>query len=112
MGMMPGQPMMHPGMMANPAMQMQQNLMNYRSLVERIFPGLVPDNPNYKNQVGEVIYEFVEKLSGEEKAPKITGMLIDLPIEEIREYLQNYAKFEDKVNEAAKLLDRNAGGNA
>jgi len=37
--------------------------------------------------VGEIIYEYVEKFAGEDKAPKITGMLIDLPIEEIHGYL-------------------------
>ena len=46
-------------------------------------------NPNYKHQVGEVIFEFVEKVLEdkgvqEDRAPKITGMLIDLPIEEIK----------------------------
>jgi len=54
----------------------------------QILPAVHPNNPNYKAQVGEVIYEFVEKIAGDEKAPKITGMLIDLPIEEIQQYLQ------------------------
>jgi len=54
--------------------------------------------------VGEVIYEFVEKIAGDEKAPKITGMLIDLPIEEIQGYIQNYSKLEEKVREANALL--------
>jgi len=51
-----------------------------------------------------VIYEFVEKIAGDEKAPKITGMLIDLPIEEIQGYIQNYGKLEEKVREANALL--------
>ena len=61
-------------------------------------------NPNYKNQVGEFIFEYVEKLVGETKAPKITGMLIDLPIEEIQGYLQDFSKLEEKVKEADALL--------
>jgi len=69
-----------------------------------ILPAADPRNPNLKAQVGEIIYEFVEKLAGEEKAPKITGMLIDLPIEEIRGYLSDYAKLEEKVREANNLL--------
>jgi len=32
---------------------------------------------------GEFIYEYVEKFVGETLTPKVTGMLIDLPIEEI-----------------------------
>ncbi len=34
--------------------------------------------------IGEFIYEYVEKIVGEEKARKATGTLIDLPIEEIK----------------------------
>ena len=52
-----------------------------------------------------MIYEFVEKIAGEDKAPKITGMLIDLSIEEIRGYLGDYGKLEEKVREAKSLLD-------
>jgi hypothetical protein len=55
--------------------------------------------------VGEVIYEFVEKITGD-KAPKITGMLIDLPIEEIIQYLKDYSKFEEKITEAEILLSQ------
>ena len=32
-----------------------------------------------KNIIGKTIYKHVERLVGEKKAPKITGMLIDLP---------------------------------
>jgi len=42
-----------------------------------ILPGITNENPYYRNQVGTVIYEFVVALKGD-KAPKITGMLIDL----------------------------------
>jgi hypothetical protein len=46
-------------------------------------PAVVDENPNYREQVGTVLYEFVGQLVGSEKAPKITGMLIDLPIAEV-----------------------------
>jgi len=54
-----------------------------------LVPAVNVANPNYKHQVGEVIFEFVEKVLEdkgvqEDRAPKITGMLIDLPIEEIK----------------------------
>ena len=48
-----------------------------------ILPAIIPDNPNYKDQVGTVLYEFVAQLVGPQ-APKITGMLIDLPINDIQ----------------------------
>jgi len=34
-------------------------------------------------------------------------MLVDLPIDEIRGYLQDFNKLEEKVNEADTLLDTN-----
>ena len=71
-----------------------------------LIPAVVPQNPNYKAQVGEFIYEFVEKMAGDEKAPKITGMLIDLPMEEIKGYLADFTKLQGKVNEANSLLNQ------
>jgi hypothetical protein len=69
-----------------------------------VIPAVDPKNPNYKAQVGEVIYEFVEKISGEDYAPKITGMLIDLPMEDIKAYLMNYNILEEKAKQAEALL--------
>jgi len=62
-----------------------------------LIPAVNPANPHYKGQVGEFIYEFVEKIAGEEKAPKITGMLIDLPIGEIQAYLVDFGKLQIKI---------------
>jgi hypothetical protein len=56
--------------------------------------------------VGEFIYEHVERFVGEAKAPKITGMLIDLPIEEIKGYLYDYTKLYQKIGEADALLNQ------
>jgi hypothetical protein len=56
--------------------------------------------------VGEFIYEFVEQMAGEERAPKITGMLIDLPIPEIRSFLVDFGRLTFKVQEANNLLSQ------
>jgi len=69
-----------------------------------IAPAVVPSNPNYKTQVGEFIFEFVEQVAGEDNAPKITGMLIDLPIPEIKGYLLDFQRLVEKINEAKNLL--------
>ena len=37
------------------------------------------DRREKKEIIGNTIYKHVEKLVGESKAPKITGMLIDVP---------------------------------
>ena len=57
-------------------------------------------------QVGDCIYRYVEQMAGDEKAPKVTGMLIDLPIEEIRDYLTEHGKLKNQVEEAINLLNR------
>ena len=58
--------------------------MEYNINGRKLISAVVPQNPNYKTQVGEFIYDFVEEIIGEVKAPKITGMLIDLPINDIQ----------------------------
>ena len=56
-----------------------------------------PNNPVYKKQVGEAIYGFVLGYIGPEHAPKVTGMLIDLPINDIGGFLINYDTFIKRV---------------
>ena len=100
-------PMGQPGVPPQMMMQ-QQNLppfvLEYQANGFKLLPAVVPANPNYKNQVGEFIYEYVEKVTGEDKAPKITGMLIDLSIPEIQAYLTDFSKLQFKINEAVQLL--------
>jgi hypothetical protein len=67
---------------------------------------VVPTNPNLKQFVGEFIYEYVENFIGEERAPKITGMLIDLPHDEIKGYLFDFTKLDQKVREANIILNQ------
>lgn len=56
--------------------------------------------------VGEFIYPYVEGIIGEAGAPKITGMLIDLPIDDIKGYLYDYAKLYYKIGEAVALIQQ------
>lgn len=69
-----------------------------------MLPAIVPQNPNLKQFVGEFIYEYVEKFVGEDLAPKITGMLIDLPLDEIKGYLYDFFKLQQKIYEASQIL--------
>ena len=62
------------------------------------------DEDTIKEAVGEAIYQFVEQITGEEDAPKVTGMLIDLPIQDLESLISNYANFSIKVNEGLHLL--------
>lgn len=57
-----------------------------------------------KEQVGSAIFEFVTLVVPQEKAPKITGMLIELPVDQIKAYLGDYNAFIAKVQEADELI--------
>lgn len=83
---------------ANPAqMTMAQR---YIHDTAKFIPAISPQNPHLKNQVGHAIYQYVQQLVGDEKAPKITGMLIELPIDQIKAYMSDYNNLELKVKEA------------
>lgn len=62
------------------------------------------DEDQRKELVGDEIYEFVEKIVGEKEAPKVTGMIIDLPNKDLFAILHNFKQFSDKVNEGLKLI--------
>lgn len=56
---------------------------NYYAATVPILSSVCEMNPVYKQTVGGAIYEFVQAIVGGQHAPKITGMLIDLPVNEI-----------------------------
>jgi len=68
------------------------------------FNAVIPENPNYREQVGTVLFPFIEQIIGH-KAPKVTGMLIDLPIEDIKQIMQDWNLFNTRVQQASELLD-------
>lgn len=70
-----------------------------------IFNSIVDINPNYKNTVGSCIFEFVVKVAGSQLAPKITGMLIDLPIQEIQKFMTNFDLLVQRISQAQQLLE-------
>ena len=41
----------------------------------------------------------------QERAPKITGMLIELPHDQIKQYLTSFEALHQKVNEATELIN-------
>jgi len=88
-----------PHMQQQPASMKDAYLMRCAPLVKAV----VAENPYYKNQVGTAIFDFVQQQKGD-KAPKITGMLIDLNIPEIQTILQNYEHFSMRVEQASQLI--------
>jgi len=61
-------------------------------------------NPYMKEQVGHLIFDYVQMIVGQDKAPKITGMLIELPIPQIKQYMQSFEALQQRVQEANQLL--------
>ena len=57
-----------------------------------------------KDLIGNHIYEFVEKISGSEFAPKITGMIIDLPNVDLIPAVSSLENLTDKIRHANTLL--------
>lgn len=47
-------------------------------------PTVQKRNPNFKEQVGQIMIEYIEKMVGPDRAPKITVILIELPIPQIQ----------------------------
>ena len=73
----------------------------------RLLPSVQERNQYLKEHVGHLIYDYIQKIIGGEKAPKITGMLIELPVPQIREYLGSLDHLKLKVEEANNLLESN-----
>ena len=71
-------------------MNLPPHIIKYNTNGFKLVSAVCPENPNYKAQVGDCIYEYVEKIAGEALAPKITGMLIEMPIPEIQGYFTDY----------------------
>ena len=72
----------------------------------QLLPSVQERNPYVKEQVGHLIFDYVEQIQGKDKdkAPKITGMLIELPMPQIRQYMQSYEVLQARVEEANRLL--------
>merc|ERR1712023_187652 len=103
---MPQQPMQQQPQMPQAPMPQQQMTpaMEYLAKAQQILPAVQEKNPYLKEQVGHVIFEYVRNIIGSEKAPKITGMLIELPVPQIQQYMQSYEALQHRVHEANNLL--------
>jgi len=71
-----------------------------------MYDAVIPENPNYKEAVGNAIYPFVQQLVND-RAPKITGMLIEFcPIDDIRLILKSYRLLVIRVAQANEEIER------
>jgi hypothetical protein len=93
--MMGGMPMMAPMNIAA----------EYQMKASILLPSIQPNNRVYKQKVGEFIFPYIAKMTSQEKAPRLTGMLIELPLEQVKEFLGNYQVLSEMVQEGNSLLD-------
>ncbi|CAI2360803.1 unnamed protein product [Moneuplotes crassus] len=61
-----------------------------------------------REKIGEEIYSYVLEKAGDESAPKITGMIIDLPFDDLISSIQTYGGIEDKIREGLELLQEDS----
>ena len=104
------QPMMAQGAPhQQPPQVSQQMTIEQRYLVScsQLIFAVVPENPQYKEQVGTLLFDYIKHISGNEMAPKITGMLIDLPIEDIKMIMQDWGLLQTRVQQASDMLSQN-----
>ena len=73
----------------------QHYLMTCKSIIDKV----VPENPKYKDLVSFYLDDYIYKIVGP-KAPKVTAMIIDLPIEDIKLMMQDWSLFNTRIQEA------------
>jgi len=78
----------------------------YQQATQKILPSVNERNPYLKDQVGQTIFEYVCMIVPQDRAPKITGMLIELPVEQIKAFLGSLDALRSKVEEASALIDQ------
>ncbi len=59
-----------------------------------------------RQTIGNTIYNHVEKLVGSH-APKVTGMMLELPMAELNLSIREWEMFETKVMSAMEIISRN-----
>jgi len=80
-GMMQQQPAMMAAAGQQPAAANMTPQQKYHQAAMQMLPSVQERNPYMKEQVGHLIFDYVQMIAGQDKAPKITGMLIELPIQ-------------------------------
>lgn len=56
-------------------------------------------------KIGNGIFEYVAMIYGTSLAPKLTGMIVDLPIIELMEAVKTHDKLKEKLTIAKALLE-------
>lgn len=99
MNQMPPTPQMQPPVNSPSALYSQTVKNIFRS---QEFSTLSEESKREK--IGEEIYNYVLEKAGDESAPKITGMIIDLPFQDLITSVQTWDGLQEKIQEGLDLL--------
>ena len=58
-----------------------------------------------REMIGNMIYELIERQIGEEKAPKVCGMILDLNQTQLHSAIISMDNLKQRVNDAMQLLN-------
>ena len=59
--------------------------------------------PNEKDQLGEILYALVEKKNSA-NASKITGMLLEMEVDQIQSIIKDQSQLDKWIDEALKVI--------
>ena len=57
-----------------------------------------------REMIGNIIFDYIEKAIGQMRAPKLTGMIVDLPLTEMYESIPSLPVLENKARIALEML--------
>jgi len=83
-----------------PQQQVPKAASDYFAMVQQLFLSAEfkgSSQQEKRDLIGNSIYETVEKIAGVERAPKVTGMLIDLSEAELNQAISTFDNLEKKV---------------
>ena len=105
---MPPAPVSQPPAPVPPPTAQQSQSSIYQQTVAAVLKGpefTTLDQEQQREKIGEEIYNYVLTRAGEESAPKITGMIIDLPFNDLMTSVQTYEGLQEKIQEGLDLLE-------
>lgn len=73
----------------------------------KIMPSVVQDNPNYKQQVGDVFHQHGYQMisnQGVSNVNAVISMLIDRPIDDIKQMMMDFTHFQLRISQASDAL--------
>ena len=117
MGQAPGAPVAPMGASMMPPQSMPPMPISEDSVYNSAYTELVNsaeytgvDDEEKKNKIGDLIYSYVERKAGGSNAPKITGMIIDLEIDDLEASTSTMQALNEKISEGLALLEEEGEG--